>query len=498
MEVIFSDNTREQYEDKPWRSGAQGEIYRSADQQHVHLVKLLTPRPGSSPDWMSRRIKQVDKILADYDVIQRDPYWEELFSWPERRVVSPRPGVRMRNVQGLTRIDSYFFANAYKQLSPEQKGWWIGHIACAIKMARAVRRLAAYGLCHSDLSDKNMLVDPFHGRMTVIDCDSLVVPGELRADVLGTPEYMAPELVSEREDSPSVESDRHSLAVLLYRWLLFRHPLIGRLVFSPDQQVDDRLRFGDRALYVEHPSDPSNRPARPVQLTASTLVQEIAPGSTARTVSALTPRLAGLFEEAFVRFLHEPAQRPLPERWEHALLELYDRVIPCSNPQCTLKYFAASDVEALRCPLCHAWAEIPGEIPLLRLKVPLPVGTGGLELLDEDYFGHFIVGWRERPLYGWHAYRSVRTVPLPTEGPPDTEPVATVHYDATQGGWLLENQRLPELQLDDGFDPDVPQWQPVPPGSSVPLRDGLRLLLSSQEDGRCVEVEMRQVYKTDE
>ncbi|MDQ9815927.1 lipopolysaccharide kinase InaA family protein, partial [Acinetobacter pittii] len=64
-----------------------------------------------------------------------------------------------------------------------------------LKIARAVRRMHAAGLAHSDLSYKNVLVDPSTGSACVIDCDGLVVPGKYPPDVVGTPDFIAPEVL---------------------------------------------------------------------------------------------------------------------------------------------------------------------------------------------------------------------------------------------------------------------------------------------------------------
>lgn len=50
------------------------------------------------------------------------------------------------------------------------------------------------GLAHSDLSYKNVLVDPNGGHACVIDVDGLVVPGRFPPDVVGTPDFIAPKL----------------------------------------------------------------------------------------------------------------------------------------------------------------------------------------------------------------------------------------------------------------------------------------------------------------
>lgn len=77
----------------------------------------------------------------------------------------------------------------------DQKGTWLSDLHMCLKLARAVRRLHAAGLAHSDLSYKNVLVDPISGNACIIDADELVVPGKYDAGVLGTPDFIAPEVM---------------------------------------------------------------------------------------------------------------------------------------------------------------------------------------------------------------------------------------------------------------------------------------------------------------
>jgi DNA-binding helix-hairpin-helix protein with protein kinase domain len=464
MEVQFSDGTREQYEDTPLASGGQGEVFRSTDRRHV--VKLYTT--SQSAQQVNDRL---DKIIGKYNVVGNDPYWIELFAWPDKRAVSPRIGVRMRYVSDLKPIINYFYQSSYRALTPEQRGWWIGRVASAIKLTRAVWRMARNGLCHSDLSDKNLMVDPFDGRLTIIDCDSIVVPGEMPAEVLGTWEYMAPELVSGKVAAPTIETDRHALAVLLYRWLLFRHPLFGPKIHSQDTDLDDKLRLGDRALYVEHPTDTSNRPKNLMM-----------------TADKLTPRLNDLFQEAFVTYLHEPGLRPTPDRWERALLEMLDRIIPCANPACELKYFPAPDAGPIRCPLCDTFADFPGRLPFLKLRRPLP-DHQGIRFMDEGRHPHYIVGWPERPIYSWHAYQDVKVTPDTSAALPDTSPQALIRFDANSQEWYLENLKLPDLQAS----LDGTSWTPIVLSARVPLAQNTQLQLGPLDRGRRAFVELRRV-----
>jgi len=90
-------------------------------------------------------------------------------------------------------------------------------------------------LAHSDLSYKNVLVDPAKGMACVINIDGLVVPGKYPPDVSRHPDFIAPEVVmishlgkdDPNRKLPRRETDLHALSVLNYMYLLYRHPLRG-------------------------------------------------------------------------------------------------------------------------------------------------------------------------------------------------------------------------------------------------------------------------------
>jgi len=485
VEVVFSDGTHEQYEDVPFSEGAQGAIFRSRDRKHV--VKLFKAPPNMPPAAVARMVqdrnRQIDAIIGKYNVVGNDPYWEALFAWPLKRAVQPRPGVSSRYVEGMTRLDNYFFGSSYSRLTPEQKGWWIGRLACAIKMARAVARLSTLGLCHSDLSEKNVFVDPLSGTATILDCDSLVIPNEMPAEVLGTPEYMAPELQSGKVREPSVVTDRHALAVLLYRWLLFQHPLLGPKRHSTNAELDDNLALGANALYIEHPTDTSNRPKH-LQVTAETL----------------SPRVRDLFRRVFVEGLHNPALRPTADLWEEALSEMMDRVVPCGNPLCEQKFFVAPDVPPMSCPLCKTRFTAFPQLPYLKLRAPRPTRTGGYEYVDENAsfqgtpYNRYIVGYPGRPIYNWHVHPNVSLRVGQSGARTDSHNRGVIRYDTNRSEWFLENIALPDLQARvGGADPASGGWSPVPLGSRVALRPNTQLLLGQLNLDRIAYVEMKAV-----
>jgi DNA-binding helix-hairpin-helix protein with protein kinase domain len=170
---------------------------------------------------------------------------------------------------------------------------------------------AQFGLIHLDLSPKNFLVDPPKERVILIDLDALLIPGFTPPQILSPTSCTAPELITDatllgKETMPSQITVRHTLAVLIY-WLLFqRHPLIGPKKHSPDPEIDEAHTFGDRALFIEHPADLSNRP--------NNLVMPY--------TSVLTPAVQRLVERAFIDGIHVPEKRPTATEWVQCLSDM--------------------------------------------------------------------------------------------------------------------------------------------------------------------------------
>ena len=137
--------------------------------------------------------------------------WRELFCWPESIVTCDGqlgllvPSYDKRfffgpdtNLDGAEK-DGKWFASAKvlnRFVPPQHKGNLLGYLKICLNLSRAVRRLHAAGLAHSDLSYKNCLVDPITGSACIIDIDGLVVPGLFPTDVIGTADFIAPEVVA--------------------------------------------------------------------------------------------------------------------------------------------------------------------------------------------------------------------------------------------------------------------------------------------------------------
>ncbi len=454
MRVIFADGTSEDYSDTPIGSGTEGDVYRST--QGDTVVKLYTNDP-LPPEERARRI---DTLINELSPTRDDSVWSELFTWPEKRVMQPRIGFRMRYVEGMKPLEHYYMPKAYARLKAEEKGWLVGHIAAAIKLASAASRLATKGLCYPDFSGKNIVIDPYDGRMTLLDCDSLTVPGKLPPTVEGTSTFRAPEIVTRTVPVPRVETDRHALAVLLYHWLLLWHPLLGDKIFDPDPNQDDLQRYGLQPLYIEHPTDASNRASQ----------QKI-------KTSMLGPDMEKLFRRAFVDGLKMPIRRPQPFEWQDALYHAYDQLIPCATPTCGWRSFVALPTTRLVCPMCNQPARQTASIPFVYLLSHK--GTNNpFDYPADTANAHYVTGWPGKTLHQWHIRPDATPKYTHANNISDTAPQAMFEYDPHGNQWYLKN--LAQHPMYYQLSGDGPQmWHTWTTNALVPLSDAISLQFGS-------------------
>lgn len=478
MEVKFSDGSTEEYDDTPFDSGGQGELFRSRKGQHV--VKLYK----TDPIRLKELIDRIDMLIKEFNPT-KDPYWLDYFAWPDKRVVVPKVGLRMPYVPPpLKRIDFHlplYYPSAYEDLPLEERGWFIGRMAVAIKLACAANRLAGLGLCYADFSEKNIMVDPFEGKMRLIDCDSLFVPDRLSLEVLGTGFYRAPEIFTRAISTPSLKTDRHALAVILYLWLVGYHPLDGDKVFAEasdygddatDVDPDELLRYGTKALYIEHPRDASNR----------LLGQAI-------TAKALGPELEKLFQDAFVKGLHNPDERPSPHQWQQVLIHTYDRIVPCASKYCDWRFFVATAAPRLTCPSCQEPLRYPRTLPFVSLYEH--GGSSNPEQYSGSHF-HQVVGWPGRNLYEWHVKAHCSPIPSRPMHRPDMTPMAAFEYDPRKQEWYLKNKRLATMRF--RIPGDAPAtWRTWPANTSIPLETGMLIQFGTETEYARARVKIEEV-----
>ena len=486
------DGRTVEFVDEVIGSGAMKEVHFSPDRSYV--VAFYKHRQD---DQARERLQMIAGRYREsiFDQIGGD-YWKDLFCWPtavlehEGRLGLVAPayprhfffahGSRnndMLGIRGKEKEGKWFAAASLRNrfVDPRELGHWLNHLEVCLLLARAVRRMHMAGLAHSDLSYKNVLVDPSRGLACVIDLDGLVVPGKYPPDVVGTPDFIAPEVVATahlpRDDPdrrlPRRETDLHALAVLIYMYLLYRHPLRGGKVHDlDDEQRDEMLSMGERALFVEHPSDDGNRirvaDARPAELPWA---------DTRRLPFTITgPYLAPLLLQAFVEGLQDPSRRPSANDWETALVKTVDLILPCANPRCEQRWYVFDNSVAPCCPFCGT--PFHGKLPVFNLYSSRNQGQYRPD-------NHRLMVWTGQSLFLWHA----NTLIAPNEKLSDAQKGRVGHFILHQDVWWLVNEGLPDLV-------DVSTKTRVPIGGRVELRDGQQILLAQGDGGRLVVVQM--------
>ncbi len=430
-------------------------------------------------------------------------YWQTLYCWPTAIVedggrigiVAPTyPGQfffetgsinsDMLQIKGKEK-NGMWFATQKHLLDPIERGDWSSYFSISLLISRAVRRMHAAGLAHSDLSFNNVLVDPRGKGACIIDIDGLVVPGKYPPDVLGTPGFIAPE-VYESHDAPpgdpsrvlpSRMTDCHALAVMIYSYLLFRHPLDGRMICDLDDPArDERLRMGSHALFIEHPTDHRNRPNQ------AWIEENTAPAKRADRLkwgdpsvlpyTILGPYLSPLVEASFVSRLKEPRGRPSANDWETALVRTWDLVLKCANASCEEGYFVYDNSRRPTCPFCKT--PYGRSIPILDFYSD----RGGGKYRPDN---HRLVAFDGQYLYHWHTNARV----FPNERATDAQKRPVAYISWHNGQWKLVNQSLPGLQT-------LADRKPIPQGTAHVLRTGDQLLLEQGDGGRVANVTIAQ------
>ena len=440
--------------------GAEKIFYLSEDDNFV--IGFYKDQNGKDDPFRTKRLQYIiEKYNPTIDAGTGE-FWKKHFCWPIGIVVKPNIGILVPRFpkqyyfqDGLREKKFKWFSNKIlvSKLKKEERGDFLSRLLVCRHLARAIGRMHIAGLAHSDLSSNNVLIDFFNGTCILIDIDSLVVPGLFPPNVLGTKDYMAPEIVKtslmrmEHPDKniPCIYTDLHSLAVMIYEALLLRHPLKGIKSYSDDPYIDDSLSLGTKALFIENQFDKSNKPANlknPFQITGK--------------------HLEPLIRRAFVDGLHDPKQRPTAYEWEEALTLTIDFLYPCEEESCWRRAFVYQTESEQHCHFC-GW-KIPNNIPTMHLFKQYKVG-------QYLYEKHYIPIWNMKKIFKWHTRSNVH-YPANLNNDMEGEGVFKFKKDT----WNLCNEGKKDM-----FCTTTGR---IKPGNSVQISDGMIIQLSKRPKGR--------------
>ncbi|MCE0484001.1 MAG: hypothetical protein LV479_07170 [Methylacidiphilales bacterium] len=227
----------------------------------------------------------------------------------------------------------------------------------ALELSDSFLRLHSLGLCYSDISFGNIFFDPNTGEIVICDNDNVSVDGEGISGVLGTPRFMAPEIVCDNA-RPNAASDLYSLAVILFYIFMVHHPLEGRRendVSRLDYAAMQKL-YGSDALFIFDPKQGTNRPVAGIHNNA-TLFWNLYPGY-----------VRDIFTRAFTEGLRDPAVRVRESEWRTVFTRMRDQIFYCHK--CGAENFLTDEGDLPR-PLLeqHCWYCQEVTIPPMRLRL---------------------------------------------------------------------------------------------------------------------------------
>ncbi|MGG3007312.1 protein kinase domain-containing protein [Geobacillus stearothermophilus] len=301
--------------------------------------------------WYNHEQATEEQMKIILDLVQQGPpsgAAGKRFVWPIDLVCSPHSS-QFGYLMDL--IDTQRFAElgevwAKRKPAPTMRA--LCRISYAV--ADSYRALHLRGLCYRDISAGNIMFDPVQGDVLICDNDNIGVNNQSDAQVWGTMEYMAPEVVR-KEAKPSTDTDLHSLAVLLFQLWIWHHPLHGKMEYevrSWDLIAKQKI-YGQNPVFIFDPVNPENRlPDDPDYETAK------------RRWEVCPQPLKEKFIQAFTIGLHDPKRRVTEGEWRKLFLELEDCITQC--PHDSAENFWSEKQPNVRCWYCQQPVPVPPKL----------------------------------------------------------------------------------------------------------------------------------------
>lgn len=490
--VIDSTKTYEYVDDGDPKQGGVKDVYFSPDRKYVvaffrdkldfnqkeRIKRIVTLyleniKKGNASDYF------LDEIFRwPYDAVEKDGLTGVVVPIYNKNFFFSKGYSANDTIKGGEKVGKWFTSPSFRNkqyplsLDKSELGNWLSYFQIAINICRGVKKMHQMGLAHSDLSYNNVLVDPVSKSASIIDLDGLVVPGLFPPEVIGTADFIAPEVLKTKHLKindpnrvlPNQKTDLHALAVLIYMYLLRRHPLRGGKIWDLDSEKDELMAMGEKAMFIEHPTDKTNR----VKINQLRKWDAFWGNPEKLPYTITGPYLSELFRRAFIDGLHNPIARPIANEWETALLKTVDLIQPCSNPNCDEKWYVFDNTSQPKCPFCETPHQ--GSLPIADLYYKFKDDVWKPE-------NHRLMVYHNQYLFKWHVTRNIiRNESLKQE---DKKPVA--YFTFYQNKWVLVNQTLNGMR-------DLTDQKDVPINSMVELTNGKKILLSNEQGGRLIYI----------
>lgn len=214
-------------------------------------------------------------------------------------------------------------------------------VTAVINIANAFRQLHRAGKSYQDLNDGGFFINVDTGAVLVCDCDNIAPDGS-NFGIGGKPGYMAPEVVRGTA-KPNVQTDKYSLAVVLFKLLFRGDPMEGEKVIKDIclTESSELKHYGQNAVFVYDPDNASNRPVRGIH------------DNVIKFWRLYPDYIRDAFIHSFTVGIREPNKRIIENEWQKLFIRLRSEIIMCGCGRTNFtSMFEKPDEKTYKCPKC--------------------------------------------------------------------------------------------------------------------------------------------------
>lgn len=216
-------------------------------------------------------------------------------------------------------------------------------VTAVINIANAFRQLHRVGKSYQDLNDGGFFINVNTGAVLVCDCDNIAPDGS-NFGIGGKPGYMAPEVVRGIA-KPDVQTDKYSLAVVLFKLLFRGDPMEGEKVVKDVclTESSELRHYGQDAVFVYDPDNATNRPVRGIH------------DNVIKFWRIYPKYIREAFILSFTQGITDPNKRIIENEWQKLFIRLRSEIIMCVCGRTNFtSMFSKVDEKTFRCPKCGA------------------------------------------------------------------------------------------------------------------------------------------------
>lgn len=190
-------------------------------------------------------------------------------------------------------------------------------VTAAINIVNAFRQLHRAGKSYQDLNDGGFFINVSNGDVLVCDCDN-IAPDGYNFGIGGKPGYMAPEIVR-GVCRPDVQTDKYSLAVVLFKLLFRGDPLEGEKVVKTVclTETAELKHYGKEAVFVFDPNNDTNRPVKGIH------------DNVIKFWGIYPNYIRQAFTFTFTTGISQANKRIIENEWQKLFIRLRSEILPC-------------------------------------------------------------------------------------------------------------------------------------------------------------------------